>query len=188
MKKTILTYKFRVSLPGKKGFFRIYEVNENNTLHAFHRQMKEDMAFPPDQIVLFKGYDASNTLIAKYATFDIFGPGSSIEHITIRHIIEAGITSFVYFYDTTNKRSVVITLLEQGSNSKDIPVLLEAKGPSPDDFYNGYIAPEDLPARTRTDRADDFDEEDDDDTEEEEEEDGEDFKEIYEENSEDEDE
>ena len=51
--------KYRVSLPGLKGFARVYEVRANASLYSFHKQMRADMDFPQDQVVLFKSFDAA---------------------------------------------------------------------------------------------------------------------------------
>lgn len=142
-----MTYRIRVSLPGIKGFARVYELAPKNTLYAFHKQMLSDMEFPPDQVVLFKAFDAKGELVAKYATFDL-GQGS-IEHITIAHILDEGITNFVYFYDTTNKKSVILTIEGAGEGTGCKPVLVESKGPVPEEFLNGYVAFEDLPPEKR---------------------------------------
>lgn len=180
-----MTYRFRVSLPGIKGFARVYELSPKNTLYSFHKQMLADMEFPQDQVVLFKAFDKDGALVARYATFDL-GDGS-IEHITAAHIAEAGIVQFTYFYDTTNKKSVIITLEGEGVSGTLKPVLLESKGPIPQEFLNGYVAFEDLPPDKRKPVTDNDDlDDDDDDLDEEEEEDGdEDFKETYPEEDED---
>lgn len=181
-----MTYRFRVSLPGIKGFARVYELSPKNTLYSFHKQMLADMEFPQDQVVLFKAFDKDGALVARYATFDL-GDGS-IEHITAAHIAEAGIVQFTYFYDTTNKKSVIITLEGEGVSGTLKPVLLESKGPIPQEFLNGYVAFEDLPPDKRKPVTDDDDLDDDDDdldSEEEEEDGDEDFKETYPEEDED---
>lgn len=173
-----MTYRIRVSLPGIKGFARVYELAPKNTLYAFHKRMLSDMEFPPDQVVLFKGFDANGGLVAKYATFDL-GQGS-IEHITIAHVVDAGIASFVYFYDTTNRKSVILTIEGEGCGTDDKPALIESKGPIPEEFLNGYVAFEDLPPEKRRapEEDDDFDDEGDDDEEDGSEEDD-DFAEEY---------
>lgn len=142
-----MTYLFRVSLPGIKGFYRIYEVNGRNTLYQFHKQMVADMDFPSDQLVLFKAFDRKAELVAKYATFDL-GNGS-IDKITIESAVKAGITEFTYFYDTVNKKSVIITFEGSGDNAVTLPSLLDSKGPAPEAFLNGYVAFEDLPVEKR---------------------------------------
>lgn len=161
-----MTYRFRVSLPNIKGFARVYELTPKNTLYAFHKQMQSDMSFPPDQMVLFKGFDDKGNLVARYATFDL-GQGS-IEHICVSHFLEAGITNFVYFYDTTNKLSVLISLDGEGSGNDTRPSLVESKGPNPEEFLNGYVAFEDLPPEKQKHPDDDgfIDDDDEDDDEE----------------------
>lgn len=168
-----MTYRFRVSLPNIKGFARVYEVNSRNSLYHFHKQMVADMDFPSDQLVLFKAFDAVGALVAKYATFDL-GNGS-IENISIAKIVKDGITEFVYFYDTVNKKSVIITLEGAGETDSSMPVLISSKGPVPQEFLDGYVAFEDLPAEKRqkleraAEEGDDFDDEDLDDEDEEDE-------------------
>lgn len=159
-----MTYRVRVSLPGIKGFARVYDLDSKNSLYAFHKQMLSDMEFPQDQIVLFKAFDAAENVVARYATFDL-GDGS-IEHISIAQVVSAGITHFVYFYDTTNKKSVILTIEGESDRTVSKPTLDASlsKGPIPEDFLNGYVAFEDLPPEKRkAPDDDDFDDDDDDD-------------------------
>lgn len=176
-----MTYRIRVSLPGIKGFARVYDLDSKNTLYAFHKQMLSDMEFPQDQIVLFKAFDAAENVVARYATFDL-GDGS-IEHISIEQVIAAGITHFVYFYDTTNKKSVILTIEGESGIKVSKPTLDSeaSKGPIPEDFLNGFVAFEDLPPEKRKDPDDeDFDpDEDDDDEDDDEEEENEVFEGEY---------
>lgn len=178
-----MTYRIRVSLPNIKGFARVYEVAARNTLYQFHKQMLADMEFPQDQVVLFKGLDAKGTVLARYATFDL-GSGS-IDAVTLEAAIAQGITSFVYFYDTTNKKSVILTIEGPAAAETAKPALVEIKGPNPEEFISGgYVAFEDLPPEKQKLPDDDgYVEGDDEDEDYEEEEDGdEDFSETYDEN------
>lgn len=170
-----MTYRFRISLPGIKGFTRVYEVDGHNTLYHLHKQMVADMEFPPDQVVLFKALDIMGNTVGRYATFDL-GDGS-IEQISIAQVVKKEIVSFTYFYDTINKKSVIITFEGEGEGSESAPVLVETKGPNPEAFLNGYVAFEDLPADKRK-KLENPDEDDFDDEDEEEEEDDE-TEEIY---------
>ena len=52
-----MVLKYRVSLPGIKGFARVYELRANSSLYTFSKQMRADMGFPQDQMVLFKAMD-----------------------------------------------------------------------------------------------------------------------------------
>ena len=190
-----MIYQFRVTLPGIKGFYRIYQLNSANTFYSFHKQLQADLEFPTDQPILFKALDAAQNVVARYALIDL-GAGT-VDDVTIEMAVKAGAVSFVYFYDTKAKKNVILTLEEQlPGNSVLLPTLMEdSKGPLPIEFENGYVAFEDLPQEKRRlpgeksalamllgeddDEDDEDDEEDDDKDEEEDDEDG---KEIYDEN------
>ena len=140
-----MVYSFKVSLTGIKGFHRIYHLSADNTLYTFHKQMRADMEFPQDQLILFKAFDASGAVVARYGLFDL-GNGA-VDDITIADVVKKGVKSFVYFYDVTNKKSVNISFEGEvpGASSRSCPVLADSKGPNPIEFENGYIAFEDLP-------------------------------------------
>lgn len=142
--------RYRVSLPGIKGFARVYEVKSTTTLYDFHKRMRDDMDFGHDQLIQFKGLDPIGALVARYGLFDL-GAGA-VDEVTLGQTVEKGITSFVYFYDVTNKKSVIVTYegeVENPEHRAAYPVLVETKGPNPIDFENGYVAFEDLPDEQR---------------------------------------
>lgn len=141
-----MIYSFRVTLSGIKGFFRLYHLSGENTLYSFHKQMRSDMEFPQDQLILFKALASDGeTVMARYGLFDL-GYGA-VDDITIADVVSKGIASFVYFYDVTNKKSVTVTFEGEVTDTKasSFPVLTESKGPNPIEFENGYVAFEDLP-------------------------------------------
>lgn len=141
-----MIYSFRVTLPGIKGFFRVYHLSAENTLYSFHKQMRADMEFPQDQLILFKAFAGDGeTVIARYGLFDL-GNGA-VDDITIEQVVEKHIASFTYFYDVTNKKSVIISYegVVESSPAATLPFLAEVKGPNPIEFENGYVAFEDLP-------------------------------------------
>lgn len=143
-----MVYVYRVTLTGIKGFFRVYHVNSENTLYSFHKQMRVDMEFPQDQQILFKGLDANGDVVARYGLIDL-GAGT-VDEVTLAQTVKAGVASFVYFYDTTNKKSVNVTFEgEAQDESIFTPTLLDIKGPNPIEFENGYVAFEDLPDEQR---------------------------------------
>ena len=168
--------RYRVSLPGIKGFARVYEVKDTASLYSLHKQMRADMDFPQDQVVLFKSFDARGEVVARYSVFQDFGFGT-IDDVTAGQCHKSGEDKFIYFYDTTNVKSVIVTFDGVGEERRNVlyPLLVETKGPNPIDFENGYVAFEDLPDEKKKDPDDedfddddfdDVDEEDDDDTEE----------------------
>jgi len=177
--------KYRVSLPGIKGFARVYEVKDTASLYSLHKQMRADMDFPQDQVVLFKAFDNKGDVAARYSVFQDFGFGT-IDDVTAGQCHKRGEDKFIYFYDTTNVKSVIVTFDGVGEERRNViyPLLVETKGPNPIEFENGYVAFEDLPDEKKKDPDDeDFD---DDDIDIDEEEDGDDeTEEIYGEDEED---
>lgn len=137
--------KYRVSLPGIKGFARVYELKSNSSLYTFAKRMRTDMSFPQDQMVLFKAFDAAGNVSARYGVFDL-GAGT-IDAVTLEQTVKKGELSFVFFYDTTNAKSVIVTYEGNVNEEKGMiyPRLVETKGPDPIEFENGYVAYEDLP-------------------------------------------
>lgn len=186
-----MVFRLRVTLTGIKGFFRLYHVNGATTLYTLHKQMRADMEFPQDQLIMFKAMDILGEVVGRYGLFDL-GCGA-VDQVSLEKAVKAGATDFVYFYDVTNRKSVNITVegeVEGAAVSPDSPLLAEVKGPNPIEFENGYVAYEDLPDEQRHLPGEqkagmDFDDEDfDDEDEEEEDEEGddEDGKEIFDEN------
>ena len=176
-----MNYRYRVTLAGIKGFYRVYVVNGDNSLYTFHKQLRADLEFPMDQPILFKALGAEGDVVARYALMDI-GYGA-VDNVTIADTIKAGVASFVYFYDIASKKNVIITLEGETSEGTATPRVVETKGPIPLEFENGYVAFEDLPEERRhlPGEARGGDDEDDDD------EDDEDFDDEDEDDEEDED-
>ena len=153
--------RYRVSLPGLKGFARVYELKETTTLYSFHKQMRADMDFPQDQLVLFKAFGQDGEVSARYGVFDL-GSGT-IDGVTAGECHKKGEDRFIYFYDTTNVKSVIVTFDGEGEQRRNAiyPLLVESKGPNPVEFENGYVAFEDLPDDKKKDpEDDDFDDDD----------------------------
>ena len=177
--------KYRVSLPGIKGFARVYEVKDTASLYSLHKQMRADMDFPQDQVVLFKAFDNKGDVAARYSVFQDFGFGT-IDDVTAGQCHKRGEDKFIYFYDTTNVKSVIVTFDGVGEERRNViyPLLVETKGPNPIEFENGYVAFEDLPDEKKKDPDDEDFEDDDIDIDEEEDGDDE-TEEIYGEDEED---
>ena len=183
-----MVFQLRVTLSGIKGFYRVYKVNGATTLYTLHKQLRADLEFPQDQLIMFKGLDIEEKVVGRWGLFDL-GFGTA-DQIPLEKAVKAGTDHFVYFYDVTNKKSVNITVEGEISGAAvlpDYPQLAETKGPNPIEFENGYVAFEDLPERQRhlPGEAEDEEFEDDedfDDEDEEEEGEDEDGEEIYDEN------
>ncbi|MBO6169868.1 MAG: hypothetical protein J6O51_07830 [Bacteroidales bacterium] len=142
-----MVYKYRVTLEGIKGFYRVYKVDGDNSLYTFHKRLRADLEFTVDQPILFKAFDASGEVVARYALQDLgFG---TVDAISVAQTVAAGIVKFVYFYDIAARKSVTITLEGEEQGSVVTPVIVETKGPVPLEFENGYVAFEDLPQQQR---------------------------------------
>ena len=184
-----MVFQLRVTLSGIKGFYRIYKVNGATTLYTLHKQIRADLEFPQDQLIMFKALAADGSVTGRYGLFDL-GSGT-VDAVSLEKAVKAGAASFVYFYDVTNRKSVNVSVEEETAPAKvnpDFPVLAESKGPNPIEFENGYVAFEDLPEKQRFlpgEEPEDLDDEgfdEEEDEEEEEEEEDEDGKEIFDEN------
>ncbi|MBQ9659820.1 MAG: hypothetical protein IJV37_00955 [Bacteroidales bacterium] len=185
-----MNYRYRVTLAGIKGFYRVYLVNGENSLYTFHKQLRADLEFPVDQPILFKALDAAGGVLARYALMDI-GYGA-VDNVSIADTVKAGVDRFVYFYDIASKKSVIITFEGEVSEYTALPRVIETKGPVPQEFENGYVAFEDLPEerrhlpgearRNRSDEDDDDLDDEEDEDEDEEDEDKEEEEILYDEN------
>lgn len=139
-----MDFRYKVTLPGIKGFFRVYAIRGSDTLYSFHKQMQADMEFPQDVPILFKALDPMDEVLARYAFVDL-GHGT-VDSVTIQDTIRSGAFSFVYFYDTVSKKSVTISFDGDSDTSVEKPSLLESKGPNPIEFENGFVSFEDMSA------------------------------------------
>ena len=144
-----MTYRYRVTLEGIKGFFRVYLINGSNSLYTLHKQLRADLEFPQDQQILFKAFDEAGQVAGRFALMPLPG-NKAVDEVSIADTVKAGIVRFVYFYDVVSKKSVTITF-EGEDFSKDVqlPVCVETKGPLPIEFEHGYVAFEDLPDNRR---------------------------------------
>lgn len=187
--------RYRISLPNIKGFARVYELDSATSLYDFHNLLRDDLDFARDLLIQFKALDKAGGLVARYAMFDL-GWGA-VDAVSLGATVKKGVSQFIYFYDVTNKKSVIVTYEGEVEPRQGVeyPVLMESVGPNPIEFENGYVAFVDLPANQRpmppskpdwskavTDDDDDEDDEDLDLDDDEEEDDDEDGKEIYDEN------
>ena len=75
-----MALRYRVSLPGIKGFARVYELTPGTTLYDFHKRMRDDMDFSHDQLIQFKGLDKDGNLVARYGLFDLGAGGYSCRY------------------------------------------------------------------------------------------------------------
>ena len=180
-----MVFRLRVTLKGIKGFYRVYNVSGAASLYTFHKQLRADLEFPQDQLIMFKALTVDGEVVGRYGLFDL-GSGT-VDQVSLEDVLKLGATDFVYFYDVTNRKSVNITVEGEVPPQRggSPVVLIDSKGPVPLEFENGYVAFEDLPPSERHlpgEGEEDDDEDDDDEEYEEEADEDEDGKEIYDEN------
>mgnify|MGYP002855494826 FL=1 len=144
-----MTYRYRVTLEGIKGFFRVYLVNSANTLYTLHKQLRADLEFPQDQQILFKAFDEAGNVAGRFALMPLPG-NKAVDEVSLAETVKAGIVRFQYFYDVTSKKSIIVTFEgEETAKEVQLPEIVESKGPLPIEFEHGYVAFEDLPDNRR---------------------------------------
>jgi hypothetical protein len=144
-----MTYRYRVTLEGIKGFFRVYLVNASNSLYTLHKQLRADLEFPQDQQILFKAFDEAGNVAGRFALMPLPG-NKAVDEVSLAETVKAGIVRFQYFYDVVSKKSVIVTFEgEEPGREVQLPEIIESKGPLPIEFEHGYVAFEDLPDNRR---------------------------------------
>ena len=144
-----MTYRYRVTLEGIKGFYRVYLVNATNSLYTLHKQLRADLEFPQDQQILFKAFDETGNVVGRFALMPLPG-NKAVDEVPIAETVKAGIVRYQYFYDVSSKKYVIVTFegVETGKEV-NLPEIVDSKGPLPIEFEHGYVAFEDLPDNRR---------------------------------------
>ena len=144
-----MTYRYRVTLEGIKGFYRVYLVNATNSLYTLHKQLRADLEFPQDQQILFKAFDEAGNVAGRFALMPLPG-NKAVDEVPIAETVKAGIVRYQYFYDVSSKKYVIVTFegVETGKEG-NLPEIVDSKGPLPIEFEHGYVAFEDLPDNRR---------------------------------------
>ena len=144
-----MTYRYRVTLEGIKGFYRVYLVNATNSLYTLHKQLRADLEFPQDQQILFKAFDEAGNVAGRFALMPLPG-NKAVDEVSMAETVNAGIVKFVYFYDVTSKKSVNVAFEGiEPEKEVNLPEIVDTKGPLPIEFEHGYVAFEDLPDNRR---------------------------------------
>ena len=63
-------------------------------MYSLHKQMRADMDFPQDQVVLFKAFDKDGNVAARYSVFTDFGFGT-IDNVTAGQCHKRGEDKFI---------------------------------------------------------------------------------------------
>lgn len=151
---------FKATLRGNKQFLREYEISGSVSLYEFHNFLVGDLAFAPDQLVIFRAADKDGVVRSEYGLFDM-GDGT-IDQITIDECLEKGEVLFEYVYDVFNKRSLVLefTGKVEESPKETYPCLVSERGTRPDQFSSEHDKDEEYHATGKPSPDDDDDDDD----------------------------
>ena len=120
-----MSYKYRVTLKGLKGFFRVYLTAAGNSLYSFHKRLRADLEFPQDQQILFKAFDEAGNVAGRFALTALPG-NKAVDEVSLAETVKAGIVSFEYFYDVVSRKCPTQWLLPSVSRAK-VPFPLNSK-------------------------------------------------------------
>ena len=141
-----MVFRLKVTLNGIKGFYRIYHVHGATTLYTLHKQLRADMEFPQDQLIMFKALAEDGSVTGRYGLFDL-GSGT-VDAVSLEKAVKAGAASFVYFYDVTNRKSVNISV-EEDSMEQIKQKLAQYCGVSEDEISKLTILKKSIDARKK---------------------------------------
>ena len=130
-----MIYRFKATIPGSKLFMREYEIPGDYSLFKLHTWLTSQFEFNPDQIVAFRGINATGKSKSLYGLFDM-GDGS-MDAVTIEQCIKKGEIFIQYIYNIQRGSVIVFSLIEE-----DVPLmprctyprLVAEKGKDPDQF------------------------------------------------------
>lgn len=142
-----MIYKYKVTLPGNKFFLREYEVKSDMRLYKLHEFLQNDLAFAPDQMVIFEGVDKNGAVLHEYGLFDM-GDGS-MDTVTIEKTIQRGESVLHYVYNLNKNLFLILTFVseEEFIPRESYPRMMAEKGRNPDQFSSRY---EDFDEETET--------------------------------------
>jgi len=163
-----MVYKFRITVPSSKRFFRECEIKGESSLYKVMEFIQGQMGFVPDMMVLFQGVDENGKVAREYGLFDM-GDGS-IDNVTLDDSMKKGDVALRFVFNLSMGLYMDLTFL--GEVPCDIrekyPRMTAEKGHAPQQFSAVYVEddfedrPHGIPHPVESDVADDDDDEDDD--------------------------
>jgi hypothetical protein len=120
----------------KDGFFREYEIEQNDTLYEFHRHIQDDVDFDEAQMAAFYTSDANRNKHTQYALFDM-GDGA-MDTIMLEDLINNKINYLIYTFDFFNNRSFLIEFIGEidAICRERYPRTVDGKGNPPDQLID----------------------------------------------------
>ena len=140
----MIVQRLKATLPGHKGFFRVYEVKPDMKLYSFQKFLMNDLSFAPDQICLFKGVDQDGVVVSEYGLFDM-GDGS-MDTISFETLIRRGERRLLWFFDLFGKRYLQFDFEDESEyvSRYSYPRLISERGINPNQFSKEYEDFEDI--------------------------------------------
>ena len=154
-----MIYRFKATMRGNKQFLREYEISSSATLYDFHNFLVGDLAFSPDQLVIFRGVDKDGVICSEYGLFDM-GDGT-LDNITLHECIMKGEIVFEYVYDIFNRRSMLIEFEGEVEelHKETYPRLVNERGIRPDQFSSEHDTDEEFHASVKSSASEEPEEE-----------------------------
>ena len=174
-----MIFKFKVTFPYSKQFFRDYEFKGESSLYKVMEFIQNQLGFVPDMMILFQGLDENGKILHEYGLFDM-GDGS-IDNVTVADTQKRGETVLRFVFNLSKNLYLDLSFVGTGDVDArtDYPQVTGEKGHAPQQFSSVYVDddyenhPHGLPHPVEGDELDDEDEEDEEDEDDEDDEDDE---------------
>ena len=148
-KHIVNIFRFKATMRGNRQFLREYEIQSSATLYDFHNFLIADLAFAPDQLVLFRGVDKNGKVCSEYGLFDM-GDGT-LDNIILADCIAKGEIRFQYIYDIFNNRYMMLEYVGEAEEfpRETYPRLVTERGTRPDQFSSEHDTDEEFHASVK---------------------------------------
>jgi hypothetical protein len=137
-----MIYRLKITATFPKDFMRIVEIRASQTLYTLHEHLQRDLAYAPDQMIVFRTPGKKGKRTTQYGLFDM-GSGS-IDALTLAELKRRHELTLQYVFDMRNDRFLMIEFIDEGEASprKVYPLTTDEKGLPPDQFDARRLAGE----------------------------------------------
>lgn len=131
-------FRYKVTFPANKVFFREYELCDEMTLFALNKFLVNDLDFAPDQMIAFRGYGKDGKLKAMWGLFD-FGSGT-IDGVSLEKALESGAEVLHYVFDVSKNKYLNMSCIAEVERIPHVsyPRLVAEKGRIPGQFESKF--------------------------------------------------
>mgnify|MGYP001167343378 CR=1 FL=1 len=130
--------KYKASIPGSKVFLREYEVKSEMSLFKLHTFLQDSLSFAPDQMIVFRAYDAQGKMTHQYGLFDL--GGGSFDRVSVGKTVERNELQLRYVYDIKGGKYIRLDYIGEGEyvSRYSYPRITREKGMDPEQFSKTY--------------------------------------------------